>query len=251
MKPLLVFIRWLPSYYWTLGLLLLYMLHVISSANQWTADSITPSFEVSSSKQAWTASVTFLSNGEIYSSDGGQFRIYMTVSSSDFSAYYGATQCIPINSGAVQFSSYINDMFIVKKNILDETLTSPNQLINSPKQQFYTSLSMNVSMPSIFSTSANKFIKAQPTSVSNRFVISFSSVSKQNLSNFEFSVGYDSCSTIRTVRYWQDPLQWSLQRVPTASDDVIIPSQTGVIQMVGIMQDRIVFQCSLTIFPVE
>lgn len=124
----------------------------------WIPDLINFGIQTSSSQnQKWTTSIKISSNGLIYATDGGNFRVLLSSKSNDYNSYLGVSSCIPAGSTQADFSQIIQNMSVIKKHILDTSVKQPSDLLSESVIKFCTKHNLFIPFSSIFSSNTKKY----------------------------------------------------------------------------------------------
>ncbi len=180
-----------------------------SAVITWIPDKIAypdPKFSQSGTAN-WNYFLSVISNGQLNKEDNGNFQLIFNLDLSKES-YVGFSSCLSWTDGAQQ----------------------TNQLIKLAGLHLHSRIPANNTILSrYFQTSVKKFESENATSSlrTTSFNFNFRALSQNyTISTIRFDVR--NCSRTRTVSDWGNPKRWH-NRVPSASDDVVFPKQTGVV----------------------
>jgi hypothetical protein len=180
------------------------------------------------------------SNSEIYQEDGGQFQIYLAINLHKLDRNITQT----LHNAAKLKESFVGNLFSgysgcirtdqpassIEEDIKKMELTSPH-FQSSVLISSYFQVEVSVSYQNFNSSyhiSLSKLKRTIPDE-DDVFVV-------------EISASTSNCSVLRSVGYWNDPLQWEGSLVPSSSGaTVIFPKSTGVVSPLFINDKNSIF----------
>lgn len=200
--------------WWVLLVLVGYPLNTSSKTVHWLGDQIiTTSNFIQTNITAWELILQFHSNGPIYSNVDGHFNLKFSVNYGFNQTIYGVTtRCLGINEPMQSVIGTIQDNIILGNDPL--------------------SIGDDTPFSKYFEVSGQKFVDSYNSSTNSTSIFELIITSKISKINWmRVAVNTSNCATPQTIGSWSDPSRWKENKVPAASDTVIIPSNAGVIQL--------------------
>ena len=164
----------------------------------------------------WSVNVTSRSNGRIYqgaNNDGdevGHFRLKLYIDTADYGELSGTSECIRLGMPGDGATA-----------ILKETMVSGTDGINT----------YDFRLEDIVTVKTKKFfLETSSTDVTNSYVFTVDGKQPRSVNAYMMK---RNCTLPQVVGQWDDPVRWDTGLVPALVDDVVIPANSGVIQLNG------------------